>query len=423
MHNKKVIKLFIIVVLLVLYVLGFYALSKNKRNNIELEIEKINQEKISEISSHYAKNVKINNDTKLYSIDNDNYVVVGSLAAGVELSLSEIEITADTEFFKVTNFGDNYFVRYEDLIPIDQLTVNNGRYKNYILFNENVKTKDITKFYFDGNLVYEINQNFNLPIIKKDDNKIYVEYQDKLLYVLYEEIDSIVENNNTTFEPATEITTLVYHFIYDSDNGESCNQIICHKMSQVQSHIDYLKQENFFTLTMKEFEDYVDGKIRLPKKSVLITIDDGWYGGNAQKIFTDNQINASMFIITAGYNASGFVTDYIEVHSHGDNLHNPGICPGGQGGAIKCADKAMLLEDLRLSREKTFNSTAFCYPFYEYNDYAIEVLKEAGFTMAFAGEKAGGHYKMPVGGNKFKIPRITILYSTTIDEFKQILNS
>lgn len=82
----------------------------------------------------------------------------------------------------------------------------------------------------------------------------------------------------------------------------------------------------------------------------------------------------------------------------------------------------MLTADLKTSSEKTLNSTVFCYPFYEYNDYAISVLKEAGYTMAFAGEYAGGQYKMTVGADKYRIPRFTLLSDSSVNYLKTILN-
>lgn len=422
MSKNDKIKIFLIFIIFTVSSIFLWMDYNNQKIEDELEKERIIKEKISDINNHYNKYVKTIEETNLYVLDGNEYVESGKIGEEIELELSDIEITSDTNYFSINGFNKEYFIEYTNVSPIDNLSKLDERYKHYILFNENVLTKETTRFYKDEKLVYELNESFNLPIIIKDNNKIYVEYQNQLLYVLSDEIEEIIANNNTDKVVAKEIPTIVYHFIYNPET-EECNQIICHTINQVQSHIDYLKSENYFTPTMKEFEMFIDGKLLLPKNSIVITIDDGWFGGNARDIFTKNEMNATIFVITSGYDASSFVTDYVEVHSHSDNLHTQGVCPGGQGGAIKCADKSMLLEDLRLSREKTFNSTVFCYPFYEYNEYAISVLKEAGFTMAFAGEYAGGHRKMPVGGDKYRIPRFTLLSDATIAELKEFLNS
>lgn len=421
MKNKGIVVGSISVLIITILILFGY--NYNKRIEQEkLENERLIKEKIADISSHYNTYVKTNDTADLYIYENDEYIKSGRIGKDVEISLEQLEINSDTEYFPISGFDESYFIKYDMVSPIEALSSDDKRYKKYLLFNENVETTDITKFYKDEQLVYELNQKFSLPIIIKDNEKIYVEYQDKLMYVLYDEIDQIVPHTNNDQETAKEITTIVYHFIYNPDI-DTCDQIICHTTNQVQSHIDYLKNENYLTLKMNEFEMFIDGKINLPKNSIMITIDDGWFGNTASEIFTKNEVNATLFLITSAYEAKYYVSDYLEIHSHGDNIHTQGVCPEGQGGAIRCADRNMLLEDLKASREKTYNSIAFCYPFYEYNDYAISIVKEAGFTMAFGGQYAGGHYKMPVGGNKYKIPRFTMLNDTTVEGLKEILNN
>ena len=166
---------------------------------------------------------------------------------------------------------------------------------------------------------------------------------------------------------------------------------------------------------MREFEMYLDGAIQLPK-SVVLTIDDGWRAGIGTKVISEYKLNATLFLMSYYYDPRNYQNEYIEVHSHGHDIHNPGICPGGQGGAIKCMEKSKLLADLKASRDKLNGTTYFCYPFYEYNDYSIQVLKEAGFTMAFGGYMEGGVAKASPGINKFKIPRYVIYSYTTANE-------
>ncbi len=160
---------------------------------------------------------------------------------------------------------------------------------------------------------------------------------------------------------------------------------------------------------------YIDGYIQLPK-SVVLTIDDGWRANIGTKIITEYKLNATVFLMSKYYNPNKYQNEYIEVHSHGHDIHNPGICPGGQGGAIKCMEKSKLLEDLNDSRQALNNTTYFCYPFYEYNNYSIEVLKEAGFTMAFGGSNEESHVKASPGINKYKIPRYIIMNYTTAND-------
>ena len=185
----------------------------------------------------------------------------------------------------------------------------------------------------------------------------------------------------------------------------------------MDSHVAYLKENNYFTLTMKEYEQFIDGNLNVPVNSVLITLDDGVRADFASQYLTKNEINASFFIVSAWFDPKIFETEYVESHSHGYDLHQNWKCPANttnsQGGLMLCMDYDKLIADLNKSRELTNMTTAFSYPFYDINDRAIKVLKETGFTMAFVGDRK----KATVGYNKFKLPRYTILSSDTKANF------
>ena len=337
------------------------------------------------------------------------------------LTLNNINIDKDTKYFSIKDI-DGYYIKYIDVDKIDKLTDIDQRYKEYIPFNQNIVTNDITNFYDEsGNLIYSLKEKFSLPIIIKDTDKYGVEYNNRLLYINKDDIKEVVDNHNTDKNNSSGIAVLNYHFAYEDDDS-TCKESICHSTSQLKEHFSYIKDNDFFTPTMKELEMYIDKKLQLPQKSVVITFDDGGRADVAKKYVDEYKINATLFLITSWFDKEQFESEYFEVHSHGDDIHNGGLCPGGQGGEIKCMDHDKLLADLKTSREKLDGSTVFCYPFYEYNEYSIKVLKEAGFTMAFAGEKAGGKTKVIPGIDKFRLPRWVIVDYTTKKQFISYIN-
>lgn len=129
------------------------------------------------------------------------------------------------------------------------------------------------------------------------------------------------------------------------------------------------------------------------------------------------EINATLFLITSWYDSNTFKSPYMEIASHTDNLHTPGICSGGQGSPLKCLETEKLVEDLIKSRNKLNQTEAFCFPFYEFNSHAIQAVKKAGFKLGFI----GGGIKAAKTTDKYKIPRITILNTTTLEEYKKIV--
>lgn len=405
-------KSFLIIILLVILVSILLILFQNRKEIIDLNE--------NDIQNHYNQFVKTTKEAKIYELNDNNYKEVGFVSKDIELELLEINSNNDTKYFPIKNL--NIYVYYEDVDPIDTISIKSDRYKNYITFNSNIVTNNTTNFYDENNkLLLSIDKSYNLPIIVKDDNRYGVEFNNELVYVMKDDTKNLVNSNNSSLKNSDGIPVLNYHFVYE-DGDEGCKEEICHSATQIKQHFEYIKNNNYFTPTMKELEMYIDGKIQLPSKSVVVTFDDGIRADVAKKYVDMYQINATLFLITSWFDKEQFESEYMEVHSHGHDLHNTGVCPGGQGGAIKCMEENKLLEDLSASRSKLNDTTVFCYPFYEYNEYSINILKKAGFTMAFAGEYAGGKTKVTVGADKFRLPRWVIVNYTTFDLFKEYLS-
>lgn len=382
---------------------GYYFYDKNKKE------ENKRQEKISLIKSHYNKYVKIDHEVNLYD-DKEN--VIGSVK-NVELELKDIEIDENTKYF----YSDTIdaYVKYEDVVKIDSLTKEDNYWKNYIPFNKEVILIKGKKLYIDDNSFYQFNLKeikFNPIII--DGEKYYFEYLGHLVYVNKSDIEKEIETSYSA-EIASSIAVLNYHYIVNKDAGElkECVQSICITDTQYEEELKYLKDNGYYTATMKDTELFLTGKVNLPKKTVVITIDDGWYVARNIALLEKYEMHGTLFLIGNLAQPDAYKSDYLEIHSHGWNIHNIGECPGTLGGAILCKDKQYLLDDLKKSRDSLNNTTYFCYPFYEYNERAIEILKEAGFTMAFK----GGRVKAKPGVNLFKVPRYSITNSDTLKDF------
>ena len=390
------------------------------------ELEENIKNKENKISSYFNKYVITTKETPIYKLKGGKYQKYGTVGKDIELSLKKTKIDSKTKYFKVSSFDEEYYIPYNNLKKIDELSTYSQRYKEYIPFNEDIETKESTSFYDeDNNLVYSFNKSFKLPIIIKDDEKYGVEFNERLLYVKAEDVKKTTEAHNTDKKNASHIGALNYHFFWDdaTESPSDCNQIICHSKSSFKKQLDLIKEMNLLTLKMDEVEKYIDGKIRIPN-GVVITIDDGYRAGTGIETLNEYKMYATIFLITGSYDPAWVKTEdnkYVEVHSHTDKLHDGGKCPGGQGGGLKCLPEETILNDLKTSREKLGGSTVLCYPFYEYNDYTIKLVKQAGFTMAFAGEGSGDNH-IKVGSNKYALPRFVIVTSTSMYELKSYLS-
>lgn len=413
---KLIPTIIIIIILLLLSFIGYKMITNNNLNN--------EKESINTIKKHYGENVITTKETDLYNKDGEK---IGKINKSVEISLNATDITKETKYFKIKDLEDAY-IKYEDVKVNKEVKEKDSRYQKYIPFNQNIKTKSNPTFYDESNnYVYTLNKSYDFKIIIKEDDKYGIEFNNQLLYIKKEDVENVYDNHNTDEFNTKGIPVLNYHAFFDENNEtekNECNTSICHSKAQFKTHLDYFKENNILTIKMNELEMYIDGKLQLPK-SVLLTIDDGGRTTHAINMLTEYKMNATIFLVTSWYDSKDYYkTDYIELHSHSHNLHNGGKCPGGQGGEIKCLSRETLLEDLKTSRELLNNTTVFCYPFYEYNEYSISILKEAGFTMSFIGEVpiSGGYKQATVGCDKFRIPRFVIMTHTTINDIDNYFN-
>lgn len=214
------------------------------------------------------------------------------------------------------------------------------------------------------------------------------------------------------------IAVLNYHFFYGE--GESCNESICLSTTKFEEQLKYLKDNGYKTLTMDEFVRWMYGQIELPEKSVLLTIDDGAMGTGAHNgnklipLLEKYEAHATLFLITGWWDINNYQSDYLDVESHTHDMHNEGFCSGVTRGArMLCSTHDVVLADLKQSAIITGSTNAFCYPFYAYNDSAINIVKEAGFKVAFA----GGGYKATRNSNKYAIPRYPIQSNISLNTF------
>lgn len=411
--KRKILLIVAIFVLLLIIALSLFSYFKYAEHQEEQRYK----EKIANIQNSYNSYVITTKETNLY---NKKGEISGVVSENMYLELDKIEENHTSEYFKVKD--NELYIKYSDIIKTDKQELENSRYKNYIPFNKSIVTDDKTKLYVDENKYYIINENKNLPIIVDDNDKYYTFFDNKLVFVTKEDAN-IIESENSNLEKADAISVLNYHFIINIDAGEHklCEpSSICHTDTQFDSHMKYISENGFYTITMKELEMYIDGKINLPKKSVAITIDDGWFVYRAIPILEKYDVMGTLFLI--GYLApvSDYASSNLEVHSHTWNLHNISNCSGGRS-PLLCYDKNTIVADLKQSRESLNNTTYFCYPFYDYNNHAIEALKEAGFTMALAGQI--GDVKVRVGTDKFKVPRYVIYNTTTTETLGRMINN
>ena len=226
------------------------------------------------------------------------------------------------------------------------------------------------------------------------------------------ELEQKLQSGKTLSE--TGLPVLMYHFFYDKskETGKDGNWI---EISNFEEQMKYLAENDFYFPTWEQVENYIDGKQELPEKSVVITVDDGdpSFFELAVPIIQKYKIPTTSFVITYWYgNRANDKQDYVSYQSHSYDMHKAGS--NGKGIMLSW-DYDKIKDDILLSRDVLGGANIFCYPFGQYNDLDIKVLKENGYRLAFTTK--GGRVKK--GSSKYELPRVRISGNTGIEEFKK----
>lgn len=215
------------------------------------------------------------------------------------------------------------------------------------------------------------------------------------------------------------LAVLMYHYFYDKSKGEKAKNGNWIEILKFEEQLKYLKNNDYYFPTWNEVEDFVDGKVDLPKKSVVITMDDGHKSlyKLAIPLLDKYNIPATAFIITKNFNTS-YLEKYkdstIIFESHTNDMHHGGGTYG-HGGIFPALPLKKSVADLKTSIEKLGGSAnVLAYPYGDCTERTKEAAKQAGMILAFTTVNK----KIKPEMNKYELPRVRIDGKITLKGFK-----
>lgn len=195
-----------------------------------------------------------------------------------------------------------------------------------------------------------------------------------------------------------KIPVITYHNIIPDelwDDTKKDRDFFATKVSTFKKQMKFLKKNGFKTLTLDEYNCWKKGKCDQPRKSVLITFDDGWSGvyKYAAPILKENDQNAVHFVVYGlaaaakdkdddpfAYMSLNTIkkskTEYpnIEIASHSFDMHD--TTKHGK------RTKEEIKNDIKTF--KSFNDTKYwAYPNGYSNKMYEKLLKDNGYELAF----------------------------------------
>ena len=249
------------------------------------------------------------------------------------------------------------------------------------------------------------------------------------------EPESVVESGRNFDANVSGIPVVLYHHILTQDEKNKSaykNNEITTALEEFDSQMKILFENGYKTITSDTLLKYINGEIRVPKKSILITFDDGYkstthhaapvlrkYGFTAINFMFTQDIDIAptqefifnspvwQYINREEMNANSDVYEYA-CHMNDPEVHNN----------IKTSSMTIIEDDIKKSLQ-TMPTELFAYPLGFYNNNFINVLKQNNFKMSFTTER--GYAK--TGVNPYLIPRFTILHNTSDNVFLRLIET
>ena len=232
--KKALIIIPVIILLITGIIFGNKLLIKNKKN-----------------SYYHPYGITIK-DTSLYD---NNKQVVGSISKDIGLELEK----TSTDYFKIKN--TSYYIYYSDI----KEGKNKSLEKNYIPFNNNIKTTNKVSLLQDNQEKITLDKGINIPIEYQDENNYYVSFSNQLFTIVKNENLEIIEHNNTNEEIANHVSILNYDTI-----KETCDSVICTTIDNFKTHVNALKENGYYTIDEITFNNYLKNYIHLKKGAIYI---------------------------------------------------------------------------------------------------------------------------------------------------------
>jgi len=212
---------------------------------------------------------------------------------------------------------------------------------------------------------------------------------------------------------AAAIPILMYHQFTRNPQGEQgWLKLNYAYVGDFDAQMAYIQESGFYLPTWDELSAFIDGKLSLPKRSVIITDDDAdstWLE-MAAPIVNDRKLITTSFVITSA-RTEPTPNPFVLQRSHTHDMHRAGA--NGKGRMVN-EDADTIAADLEKSAEILGAKEVVAYPYGHYNDTTKEGMRRAGFELGRTVE----HGYVRIGTDKLALPVIRMNYGMTVADLK-----
>ena len=195
--------------------------------------------------------------------------------------------------------------------------------------------------------------------------------------------------------------------------------------------MQYLKREGYRVISLAEFVEWIDGKRQLPRRSVVLTFDDGYHSfrDHAYPVLKQLGFPATLFVYTDYVGASrnamswdelkSLVTEGFDVQAHSKTHGDLRRATGETDAQYARRMVAELAEPTRLfQRQLGRGVQLLAYPYGRVDDALLARVREHGYTAAFTVRRESN----PSFVRRLRINRSQIYSEMTLEQFAKNLN-
>jgi peptidoglycan/xylan/chitin deacetylase (PgdA/CDA1 family) len=201
--------------------------------------------------------------------------------------------------------------------------------------------------------------------------------------------------------------------------------------SQFEQQMRYLKAEGYRVISLGDFIEWMGGKRQLPKRSVVLTFDDGYraFREFAYPVLKELGFTATLFVYTdyvgAGRNALGWndlkalEAEGFDVQAHSKTHGDLRRATGESDAQFAQRMQLELAEPLKLfQRNLGRSSDRLAYPYGRADDDVVARAKEIGYVAAFTVRRQGS----PAFVEPLRVNRSQIYSEMSLEDFAKNLN-
>lgn len=366
-------------------------------------------------------------DSEVYSLVGERVIPVGEIKED-----QLIQVTPAAAEYYEFKFGNGIgFIDKDDLVDVKKVQKTNDILGdlNKPLPNQNIVIQREAKVYQVADVRSEqfstLVANLRYPIVGKLKDRL----GDTWYQVNIGEHLGYVSSKDAEIDNGIPILTY-HHMLKNEENKRFLNTSTTTSDVAFSNQMAYLKQTGYDTISLYQLEGYLNNKINLPAKVVVLTFDDGLKSVSryAYPILKENGFRATAFIISSRikrhpqkWNPDSLqfmsiselkeIQDVFDIQSHTHFLHRS---DNKRHPILLSRSYHNIIFDFERSRRalSQFNPHVIflSYPFGGFNQTAIDAAKNAGFHLAVTTMQG----KVKPGDNPYTLKRLYILRTDSI---------